>query len=72
VAREVAGRLTWTRREYHRDSLWTFDATLAVYETVAHLDVLLVKGGCAAATSRASITSTRSPLRVIKRCDLDT
>ncbi|MEU3528740.1 MBL fold metallo-hydrolase [Streptomyces sp. NPDC038707] len=46
----VARRLTWTRREVPFDELTPMNRMLAVNETVAHLDVLVLRG-------RASMTS---------------
>lgn len=40
TAAESAAKLTWTRRERALSDLDTFNATLAVLETKAHLDVL--------------------------------
>ncbi|SDI45397.1 Glyoxylase, beta-lactamase superfamily II [Actinokineospora alba] len=44
TAFEAANRLTWTRRGRAFDELDTFNRTLAVGETAAHLDVLVVRG----------------------------
>ncbi|GAB3668323.1 MBL fold metallo-hydrolase [Nocardioides korecus] len=41
---EVAGLLPWTRREHHRDALGPFDAALAAFETLAHLELLALQG----------------------------
>lgn len=44
TAREVAGVLTWTRREHKLDDLDLFNRMLAVIETWAHLQVLAARG----------------------------
>lgn len=44
TAYEVAGQLTWTRRERRLNELDLFNATLAVFETAAHLDLLVARG----------------------------
>ena len=44
TAREVAGRLTWTRRNHKLDDLDVFNRMLAVIETWAHLQVLAARG----------------------------
>ncbi len=41
---EVAGQLTWTRREHRLADLDTFNAMLAVFETDAHLVLLAAQG----------------------------
>jgi len=41
---EVAGQLTWTRREHRLADLDTFNAMLAVFETGAHLVLLAAQG----------------------------
>jgi glyoxylase-like metal-dependent hydrolase (beta-lactamase superfamily II) len=45
TAWEVAGELPWTRHERRRDELGPFDAVLAAFETLAHLDLLALRGG---------------------------
>jgi glyoxylase-like metal-dependent hydrolase (beta-lactamase superfamily II) len=44
TAAEVAHRLRWTRRKRRFDELDLFNRSLAVSETLAHLDVLAVAG----------------------------
>lgn len=44
TAWEVAGLIPWTSRERQRDELNPFDATLAAFETLAHLDLLYLQG----------------------------
>ncbi|MFE9693665.1 MBL fold metallo-hydrolase [Micromonospora sp. NPDC005806] len=44
TAYEVAGRLTWTRRERSFGDLDLFNQMLAVAETAAHLDLLVAQG----------------------------
>ncbi|MFI5798998.1 MBL fold metallo-hydrolase [Streptomyces sp. NPDC051677] len=44
TAHEVAGELGWTRRKVPFADLGVFDQMLAVNETAAHLDVLVVRG----------------------------
>jgi glyoxylase-like metal-dependent hydrolase (beta-lactamase superfamily II) len=44
TAYQVAGELPWTRHEHRFDTLDVFNGTLAVLETLAHLDVLVVRG----------------------------
>jgi glyoxylase-like metal-dependent hydrolase (beta-lactamase superfamily II) len=44
TAWEVAGELPWTRRDRHRDELGPFDAVLAAFETLAHLELLALQG----------------------------
>lgn len=50
TARAIAGRLTWTRRGRHFDELDAFNRMLAVLETGAHLDLLVVRGQLSAST----------------------
>jgi glyoxylase-like metal-dependent hydrolase (beta-lactamase superfamily II) len=40
TAWEVAGLIPWTRHERRRDELGPFDAVLAAFETLAHLELL--------------------------------
>lgn len=47
----VAGRLGWTRREVAFEDLDPFNRMLAVNETAAHLDVLVVRGLAARAVT---------------------
>ncbi|MDT7572877.1 MAG: hypothetical protein QOE05_3051 [Actinomycetota bacterium] len=44
TAFEVAGVLRWTRREHKLEDLDPFNAMLAVFETGAHLDLLVTQG----------------------------
>jgi glyoxylase-like metal-dependent hydrolase (beta-lactamase superfamily II) len=44
TAWEVAGELPWTRHERRREELGPFDAVLAAFETLAHLDLLALRG----------------------------
>jgi glyoxylase-like metal-dependent hydrolase (beta-lactamase superfamily II) len=44
VAREIAERLRWTRREVHFAELDDFNRMIAICETLAHLDVLVDRG----------------------------
>lgn len=44
TAWEVAGELGWTRHERRRDELGPFDSVLAAFETLAHLDLLALRG----------------------------
>ncbi|HEX2894966.1 MAG TPA: MBL fold metallo-hydrolase [Marmoricola sp.] len=44
TAWEVAGELPWTRHERRREELGPFDAVLAAFETLAHLDLLHLQG----------------------------
>jgi len=44
MAFDVARILRWTRRERRFDELGAFDRMLAVFETAAHLDVLVLRG----------------------------
>jgi glyoxylase-like metal-dependent hydrolase (beta-lactamase superfamily II) len=44
TAWEVAGALPWTRHGRRRDELGPFDAVLAAFETLAHLDLLALRG----------------------------
>ena len=48
-AYDVAARLTWTRHEHPLADLDTFNQTLAVLETRAHLELLVARGDAAAA-----------------------
>ena len=41
---EVAGEVPWTRHERRRDELGPFDAVLAAFETLAHLELLALTG----------------------------
>jgi len=45
----VAGRLLWTRRNHPLDALNLYNQCLAVSETMAHLDVLVLRGQLACA-----------------------
>lgn len=44
TAWEVAGELPWTRHQRRRDELGPFDAVLAAFETLAHLELLALQG----------------------------
>ena len=44
TAWDVAGQIPWTRHERRRDELGPFDAVLAAFETLAHLDLLAARG----------------------------
>lgn len=44
TAWEVAGELPWTRHERRREELGPFDAVLAAFETLAHLELLALQG----------------------------
>jgi len=44
TAWEVAGELGWTRHGRRRDELGPFDAVLAAFETLCHLDLLVLRG----------------------------
>jgi glyoxylase-like metal-dependent hydrolase (beta-lactamase superfamily II) len=44
TAWEVAGELPWTRRSRRRDELGPFDAVMAAFETLAHLELLALRG----------------------------
>lgn len=44
TAWEVADELPWTRHERKRHELGPFDAVLAAFETLAHLDLLALRG----------------------------
>jgi hypothetical protein len=44
LAREVAERLLWTRREVAFADLNAFNRMIAICETIAHLDVLVDRG----------------------------
>ena len=44
TAYQVAGELPWTRHEHRFATLDVFNRTLAVLETLAHLDVLVARG----------------------------
>jgi glyoxylase-like metal-dependent hydrolase (beta-lactamase superfamily II) len=44
TAWEVAGEIPWTRHERRREELGPFDAVLAAYETLAHLELLHLQG----------------------------
>jgi glyoxylase-like metal-dependent hydrolase (beta-lactamase superfamily II) len=48
VAREVAERLLWTRREVPFADLDPFNRMIAICETIAHLDALVARGSVAA------------------------
>jgi glyoxylase-like metal-dependent hydrolase (beta-lactamase superfamily II) len=47
TAYEVARELPWTRRERRFDELHAFDAVLASFETLAHLELLALRGDIA-------------------------
>jgi glyoxylase-like metal-dependent hydrolase (beta-lactamase superfamily II) len=44
TAAEVAGRMTWTRRERTLAEMDVFNQMLAILETMSHLDVLMLQG----------------------------
>jgi glyoxylase-like metal-dependent hydrolase (beta-lactamase superfamily II) len=44
TAWEVAGEIPWTRHERRREELAPFDAVLAAFETLAHLELLHLQG----------------------------
>jgi glyoxylase-like metal-dependent hydrolase (beta-lactamase superfamily II) len=44
TAWEVAGEVPWTRHERRREELGPFDAVLAAFETLAHLELLALRG----------------------------
>jgi glyoxylase-like metal-dependent hydrolase (beta-lactamase superfamily II) len=44
TAWEVAAEIPWTRHERRREELGPFDAVLAAFETLAHLDLLHLQG----------------------------
>lgn len=44
TAREAAALLRWTRREHRLEDLDRFNAMLAIFETGAHLDLLVAQG----------------------------
>ncbi|MGN6251530.1 MAG: MBL fold metallo-hydrolase [Marmoricola sp.] len=44
TAWEVAGEVPWTRRGRTRDELGPFDAVMAAFETLAHLELLALRG----------------------------
>jgi glyoxylase-like metal-dependent hydrolase (beta-lactamase superfamily II) len=44
TAWDVAGEIPWTRHHRRRDELGPFDAVLAAFETLAHLDLLHLRG----------------------------
>jgi hypothetical protein len=44
TAWEVAGELPWTRRNRALSELEPFDTALAAFETLAHLDLLVLQG----------------------------
>jgi glyoxylase-like metal-dependent hydrolase (beta-lactamase superfamily II) len=44
TAYQVARSMTWTRRERRLDDLDVFNQTLAILETAAHLDLLVLRG----------------------------
>jgi glyoxylase-like metal-dependent hydrolase (beta-lactamase superfamily II) len=60
TAYEVARILRWTRRERHLDDLDPFNQMLAILETAAHLDLLLMMARVQAAISDG-ITQYRVP-----------
>jgi glyoxylase-like metal-dependent hydrolase (beta-lactamase superfamily II) len=44
TAWEVAGEIPWTRHERRREELGPFDSVLAAFETLCHLDLLVLRG----------------------------
>jgi glyoxylase-like metal-dependent hydrolase (beta-lactamase superfamily II) len=55
LAYEVARILRWTRREHHLDDLDRFNKSLAIAETLAHLDVLVVRGWLSVTTDSEGV-----------------
>jgi glyoxylase-like metal-dependent hydrolase (beta-lactamase superfamily II) len=55
TALAAAGILRWTRRERHLDELDRFNQTLAVTETLAHLDVLVARGWLTVTTDERGV-----------------
>lgn len=51
TAADVAGRVPWTRRHRSLDGLDPFNQMLAVFETAAHLDLLVAQGRARLAVS---------------------
>ncbi|MCW2539906.1 MAG: hypothetical protein JWN95_1631 [Frankiales bacterium] len=60
-AYDVAQLLTWTRRERAFTDLHQFDQVLAVSETIAHLDVLVLQGRLSVSTDEAGVDRFESP-----------
>ncbi|HET8561610.1 MAG TPA: MBL fold metallo-hydrolase [Marmoricola sp.] len=54
TAWEVAAELPWTRRHRRRDELGPFDAVLAAFETLAHLELLALRGELTRTLDRAT------------------
>ncbi len=61
TAWEVAGELPWTRRQRRRDELGPFDAVLAAFETLAHLELLALRGDLARTTDGATARFSAPP-----------
>jgi glyoxylase-like metal-dependent hydrolase (beta-lactamase superfamily II) len=59
TAYEVAQVLRWTRRERRLADLDVFNGMLTVTETLAHLDVLVVRGWLTAADDADGVTRYR-------------
>lgn len=47
TAWDVAGQIGWTRHERKREELGPFDAVLAAFETLAHLELMALNGALA-------------------------
>jgi glyoxylase-like metal-dependent hydrolase (beta-lactamase superfamily II) len=56
TAWEVAKELPWTRREKKASDLNPFDATLAAFETLAHLELLAAQGDVTRAEVEGTVT----------------
>lgn len=53
---EAASALTWTRRERRLDELDVYNQRLAICETVAHLDVLVLQGRLSSTTGADGVS----------------
>jgi glyoxylase-like metal-dependent hydrolase (beta-lactamase superfamily II) len=62
TAWEVAGEIPWTRHNRRREELGPFDAVLAAFETLAHLELLHLQGRLA--RTERGLTREFSPLPI--------
>jgi glyoxylase-like metal-dependent hydrolase (beta-lactamase superfamily II) len=64
TAHDAAGEIAWTRRQHRLDELDLMSQVLAIGETAAHLEVLVVRGQLARQTSADGIDTYAAPAPV--------